>query len=192
VFLYAVSGAAKEQWYLTLAAQTSPTGQEATVRGMYREYAMRMGGAAEALGISQLLSVTMPEAAADGPEGKPLEHQRQGKPPLQHKNESDVSAADGIPAGRASGRRFGWLIRLIPGRRGNKGRLPAAAAGPPHPPSTSTSMASLPKADLVAPDDSDVMEGSRARTSHAPTGHLPQEDLQGDPLNSVTNLEASS
>ena len=137
VFLYAASGAAKEQWYIALSAETRPEGQEAVVRAMYSEYSERMSGAAEVLGMSQLLSIPMPDTAAgrvvgqSGGQGSMFPSggvtvNRQGR-----KSEAGPlvrPSVDGAPAAAPPrAKKFGWLARLIPGR-GGKGK---AAQQPP-------------------------------------------------------------
>ena len=152
VFLFARSGAAKEQWYVTLSAQTHPSGQEATVREMYQEYSRRMGGAAEALGVSELLSGPMLEVApgSDIIPQKNLQGQSRTPPPLQvGSRDLTRESMDGKTTSRAPGRKFGWLFRLIPGRRGGTRDQPSPPTGLPRPSSTSA-IAPLPITNIAA------------------------------------------
>ena len=126
VFLYAPSGAAKEQWFVTLSAETRPQGQEATVRAMYRDFTDKMNGAAEALGMPQLLSIPMPEPSWAG--GAPLPRQQQ----QQQKPAGGAGVRESIDGSRGGGRsKFGWLARLVPGRRGKQQQQQQASAVPP-------------------------------------------------------------
>ncbi|KAG1655267.1 hypothetical protein FOA52_014593 [Chlamydomonas sp. UWO 241] len=131
VFLFAESGATKEQWHLALSAQAHPASSGAWVRSVYAAYCAQMRTAAGTLALPWVPDVGALRAARTAATASAWARARGGAPPKQGGQQREsASGSTGRPAGGEDGGggdgdaaprrqgRFGWLGRLV-GRKGS-------------------------------------------------------------------------